>query len=792
MKKIIIGLSIFIVICFISLLCFFSFRKKQSTNDYKNVFIFDGKFSSVLITDFKSAKKSLNDIKENLGLIDIEDELKEDISNEYDGSKFYRFNQYYNGVRVYGNEVLVATNGSVADYLYSNTEVIPNSVNKDFKYSIDEVYDKITDKINNDIKEYDELEKKVEKIYYKKDNKYINAYLINVIDNSYLIDKTYIVSDDLEILDSYSNISLYSQNYFARTLDNQSVLIGVETNDGENFSLKDTQRNIKIIPYENTDVDEVIKSDEKIDSLVYKFTDNPDSYYVTIMNRISKVYDFYRNVLKFNGMDNRGGEIDFFVGVKIPKRSDNSCYLMLNNHRIIVLTDGYRNENSVFNNIPILFGHEYTHGVIQSINNLYSSNIPQGINEGYADVMGILSESYYQKEYNFTNRDRNPIQKDNNCDTCFYNTREIRDDVDSHSYATILSHALYLMTQGNNAINNIEKMAKLWYKSMYYLPSDANYKDVFDALVKSAKSSNFSDDEINKITTSLNAVGITGNTNFTYDKHEFCTRYRCGTIMEDGYLYFYDLSNNPTKPDKITVYTYVYSTDNLENKKEYQSIGNKFKITLPFNEVNIDDEGDKMSSTAYIIEIEYKDAVKKIYMNVCDKNNNEINSGCPNELNIYFEDINDKKEYDESRSDYVKQQLVCSISMNPNMFVSDKEIADAIKELTASITVEYNSNNTEIKDATLSMNFKIDLSSSKYSEIAKYTDETYFMDELRKEVKNNICGSNNYYYCDVIQKDNGFSVVASDSINNLINYNNSDQKRETVKSFIEKRGFKCN
>lgn len=795
-KKMIIFLTIFIVICFTIILLFFLFGKKQNTTPYKNTFIYDGKFSSISITNFKSAKNSLNEIKENLGITNLDD-LKEIISNEYGGNKFYRFYQYYNGIRVYGNEVLVGTNGSAADYLYSNTEYIPDNVkDKEFKYTTDEVYEKIADKIHDDIKDNNKLKESGEKIYYKVDNEYVNAYLINVVDNNYLIDKTYIVSDDLEILASYNNTYFYSQNYVARTIDDQSILIGVETEDGENFKLNDTERNIKIIPYEDKKLYNIMNNKENLDNIVYKFTDNPDQFYVTIMNRVSKVYDFYKNFLGYKGMNNRNGEIVVIVGATIldedgEKRSNNSCHISANQKDYIILTDGYRDENSVFRNIPILAGHEYTHGVIHSINNLLSSTVPQAINEGYADVMGILSESYHQKRLNFDNRDRNPINRDNNCPDCVYNTSEIGNSRDSHSYATILSHALYLMTQGENAINDVSKLSKLWYKSMYYLPSNANYNDVGNALVKSAKTLSFSQDEINKIIESLQEVGITQNMYFTHDNHDFCNQYRCGSIMENGNLYFYDMNNNPIKPDKITVYTYINSIDNLENKREYTINNNNFKINLPFNEIIAYNVGKESATSGYLIEALYKDSVKKIYINVCNKDKEE-SALCSSEINIYFDEIENKKEYDKEKENYTKQEMTCTISMNARDFTSNKDVADAIKDLNAQVILEYNSSNTEIKNATLQMNFKIDLSSSRYSEVVKNAESNYIIDGLKKEVKNNICGNGNYYYCDVIQKDNGFSVVASDSIDNLINYNDEDHSRNALKKFIEKRGFTCN
>lgn len=80
-----------------------------------------GKYSEILVTDFDSAIKSLNDIK-NIMSVDTRSSFSGVEINERNGVVFYKLQQMYDNYIVYGKQVIVATdvNGNItslsADY----------------------------------------------------------------------------------------------------------------------------------------------------------------------------------------------------------------------------------------------------------------------------------------------------------------------------------------------------------------------------------------------------------------------------------------------------------------------------------------------------------------------------------------------------------------------------------------------------------------------------------------------------------------------------------------------------
>lgn len=79
----------------------------QSNDIHKS---FGTGFTDVTITDPDSALEAISSVKGDLGLSDAQKELKINVTQNYGKNKYYRFQQYYNGVPVYGREVVVGAN----------------------------------------------------------------------------------------------------------------------------------------------------------------------------------------------------------------------------------------------------------------------------------------------------------------------------------------------------------------------------------------------------------------------------------------------------------------------------------------------------------------------------------------------------------------------------------------------------------------------------------------------------------------------------------------------------------
>lgn len=777
-KRIIIPFIIIILVIISILLLFILLPSKIKNNDNEDIlqnntnYVFDGKFSNVLITNGKTAKQSLEDIKENLGIDNIDNDLVL-ISNNSDGEhNFYRFNQYYNDIKVYGNEILLGTYNNAADYITSSTEYITeDKVENNFKYKLKDAYNKIIELINDEELTSDEnFSIDGEKILYKVDNKFTNAYEINVTNYSYLYDYTFLLDNDLNIIKKTNNLKYFNTKITAENKYDEKVSLNVYEKD-DLYELVDRKRNIRYYKYEETDINNVLRDKYRYSNYLYKFEKNPDKYIVTAADYINRAYDFYDKLLNYKGMDNNGGTILVFLGAKKNNKNDdnvrenNACFTRNYGDSLLLITNGYRNDDSEVLSTPIVLAHEYTHGVLNHIAIITN----RGIEEGYADIMGVLANSYHNGRLDF-NYSRSPANQDNS--EQFYSLKDInQEDADEHQYATILSRAFYLMTTGLNKIENIEKLSKLWFGSMYYLPTSADFTDVLNAVLKSAKNLHFSDDEINKIIDSFRQVGIYKSLVFNEEETSQCANSRCEIIRNRGEIKFLNLDGKIVKADRVT----VYKVDPQE--KIYESYDKKSSYVVNINEPN----------GLYRIEAEYNGVVDELYFLVCDASNDSQRKQCLRNINFYFKVT---KTNDNNKD--TSSQLSCDIDMS-NMignFFSNKEIAKMVKSLTANITVDYETE-TISTGASLSMYFVIDLSLIDTSRISNYVNETLFMEQLKKELEKGICINNKYDSCNVSYEKNSFIVTARGDVHDLINYKSKDISKDKMIPFIENRGFTC-
>ena len=110
-----------------------------STNDLDNKYIcLDAGFTDVIIKSEDDAIKAAQSVADLLGITDAEKELKINNVNTIDDDTYYRMQQYYNDIPVYGRSVVIAADDmGQALTLTANTESI--SINYDYtKYISDD------------------------------------------------------------------------------------------------------------------------------------------------------------------------------------------------------------------------------------------------------------------------------------------------------------------------------------------------------------------------------------------------------------------------------------------------------------------------------------------------------------------------------------------------------------------------------------------------------------------------------------------------------------------------------
>ena len=102
---------------------------------------------------------------------------------------------------------------------------------------------------------------------------------------------------------------------------------------------------------------------------------------------------------------------------------------------------------------------------------------------------------------------------------------------ETHWYATVISHAAYLMAESGTFDEEKLELQKLWYKTMLMLPSDCTYLDLRSCMENSAIISGCSDEQKKAVAEAFDSVGIS-----YYDNAE--------KYSQDIVLTVYDKQNN--------------------------------------------------------------------------------------------------------------------------------------------------------------------------------------------------------------------------------------------------------
>lgn len=221
------------------------------------------------------------------------------------------------------------------------------------------------------------------------------------------------------------------------------------------------------------------------------------------------------------------------------------------------------------NEIDVL-GHEYTHTVFMRTAYVVSdeehpvldffTNPPdeQGaINEGTSDVFGVLIEASLtgqDPDWCIEGADPNKARYMDDPGKNGYPSRvnEIRmfmnrvpvynkhhilvaDNDYSHGYATVISHAAYLMLRGLSGkyqVLTTEELARLWYQTFYALPVDADFSQFRECMEMTADLQGLSGAKKACIQAAFDEVGIGGQTN--------CTN----VLNPTGKLFLYDVNGD--------------------------------------------------------------------------------------------------------------------------------------------------------------------------------------------------------------------------------------------------------
>ncbi|WKS95224.1 M4 family metallopeptidase [Riemerella columbina] len=243
------------------------------------------------------------------------------------------------------------------------------------------------------------------------------------------------------------------------------------------------------------------------------------------------VYDFYKNTLNRNGIDNRGMKMLSYVHY-----GTNYVNAFWDGSRMTYGDGNYSYKPLVSLDIV---GHEMTHGVTERSSGLAYRGESGALNEAYSDILGVAVDFWARpNQANWTMGEEigaafrsmiNPnqySQPDTYKGTKWVSTEgcvpsRSNDQCGVHTNSGVLNYWFYLLVNGGRGTNDlgntfnvsgigITKATAIAYRTnVYYLTSSSNYADARTYSIKSAEDLyGANSNEVKQVKNAFHAVGI--------------------------------------------------------------------------------------------------------------------------------------------------------------------------------------------------------------------------------------------------------------------------------------------
>jgi len=462
------------------------FNKDTVSYTYGEYSSFMEGFTDVIVTDEKSAIEAVGSVSASLGIDNATEELKVSNVQTVKDDRFYRIQQYYNEIPVYGRSIVVsADKNGYALSLTSNYKQTSKEIDLEPKVSQTEIAKSITEylKIDNlsipNISE-DDL------VIYNLDEKEVLAYSVTINGLGTVI----IDADSAEVI---HYVKLFNDiTAEVKSKDGTVSSIGWQNDDGS-YHLYNDEHKIEVFDVKgiNTVIDDEGRvhtnfKDYGIDT-IYSKNNKFDNDAITLLNDVIDISDYYKD-LGFggfeqvhiaindsydNGKNARGGGGEF---------DGKDCAIMLIGKKF-----DFANKD--------VTAHEYTHavtGLLVGWSGNHTEN--SALNEAYSDVFGSLYENNQNPDWKMVHLSEVIRDLTNPSQTNSYDNMADIDDEDGYNQytlSTIVSHSAYLMWNGidgsENRRINATTLGEIWYRSMLLLQSNADFSQCRNAVELSAR-----------------------------------------------------------------------------------------------------------------------------------------------------------------------------------------------------------------------------------------------------------------------------------------------------------------
>ena len=525
--------------------------KDDDTNDFNSI---TGKFTDILVTDEQSAIAAAQEAASQMGLGNAADELTVNNVSTVGDLTYYRLQQNYQGIPVYGRTITVAIDkagnavsltSNITDIDEINTKI--NVSNYNFKLEVERYLDDECTVTN------------LEKVTVTQPNE--NELLIyDTNDDAGIVLACEIKVDFLyeygnatmRLLFDLTNSKVISQK---QTINSDSTICyGPTKNDG-NFTgiknddvyiMKDVERNIYILnaednTYYDPDLGTLAAAVPQLvtsqDEFFGNTDDNGKNYdrAFDLLKYLSNIYDFYvsnyndvgigilvgiydDHVASYNGANAGGGveDLNSSISTELPEYQDPNSNNALLAGQVGLVTMGTTYSSNLSQSLDAL-AHEYTHFISRCI--VKWDDPPEGfedetgaINEGYSDIFGEIIEASINNNVPNWEHGRRIIKNpsENGYPEKVSENKNGGEDY-SHGHSTCVSYSAYLMSNGVNNKHTkltIKEISDLWYTTLYSLPANCTFTVLRECMELTADNLGFTKEQKQCISAAFDEVGI--------------------------------------------------------------------------------------------------------------------------------------------------------------------------------------------------------------------------------------------------------------------------------------------
>lgn len=479
------------------------FMSQEEENTDPFVLLSEG-FTDRKIVDEDSALAAIGDVAEVLEIDDVRTEFSNCKVNTVSGNTYYRFQQEYEGLPVYGRNVVVAADASGNSLSLSGNYIDTEDIDTSSKIDEASVLEIAHQHYGED------ATIKTEGLYIYSLNSYSHSpeltWMLRV-STGQMMSLCFIAADDGGIL--YEK-NLFDENSNREVLD--SIGADYYTNLNGEILLSDNYRGIISVALSQEDVyaDSVI---EDLPRIACGADDDCDEY-TTALKNLATSYDFFQDYLDLTSFDGNGGDI-YLVFCDEDVGIENAMGNGHGEHGYLIIGTPDKIFSEPIGNALDIVGHEYTHMVIHNIVDLADAIETTAISEGVPDIFGNLIElqNYGVSSEVWQLGEDAGYSKYSMADPIDMTSFD-HSETDGHSNAAIISHAAYLMWKGIDGSDafeplSTEELANLFYETLYTLPSDCTFSQ-FRALVQNtAEYQDLSNKQRLCISNAFFQVGIT-------------------------------------------------------------------------------------------------------------------------------------------------------------------------------------------------------------------------------------------------------------------------------------------